>query len=117
MATYNECARPQLKWPANAAGVGPAHRRIHPGPQNCGIHGAVDEQLIGALARRFDAGSRSLVRRAGVLPAVENADGGAIADADVVGVSRPRRRMPDGAWSAGWRGGRQSGAALVITRR
>jgi len=52
-----------------------------------------------------------------LLPAAERADGGAIDDAGVVGVSRPRRRLPDGAWSAGWRGGRQGGAAVMITRR
>jgi hypothetical protein len=55
--------------------------------------------------------------RGSVLPAAERADVGAIDDAGVVGVSRPRRRLPDGAWSAGWRGGRQGGAAVMITRR
>ena len=52
-----------------------------------------------------------------LLAAAERADDGAVGNADVGGMSRPRRRLPDGAWSAGWRGGRQGGAALVIIRR
>jgi hypothetical protein len=50
------------------------------------------------------------------LAAVEDADDRVVQCADVGVVSRPRRRVPDGAWSSGWRGGRQGGV-VVISRR
>ena len=44
-----------------------------------------------------------------LLAAVERADGGAIDDENVVGVSRPCRRVPGGAWSVGWQARWSSG--------
>jgi hypothetical protein len=87
------------------------HRLLTRRCELCGEPGKVLVHQVRKLANLGQAGSGQL------LPAAERADGGAIDDAGVVGVSRPRRRLPDGAWSAGWRGGRQGGAAVMITRR
>jgi hypothetical protein len=51
-----------------------------------------------------------------LLAADEGADGGVVDGADVRGVSRPRRRGAGGAWSLGWRVGRQGGGGVVIRR-
>ena len=90
--------------------------RIHKTLEDAGVKlSSVATDVMGVSGRDM---IRALIaaRPTRLLPAAERADVGAIDDAGVVGVSRPRRRLPDGAWSAGWRGGRQGGAAVMITR-